>query len=245
MRRIIWIHRMTHPCLSISLPPSFERGGHFSVSVCAQKYFFGCRCPLRPTPAFQTIKLDRVCLGSILKGSWHSGDSQKACFQGFQKCTIFAQQTGPRSPLGANFHPPFFCFDGYGLTFNLSGDKKLVKFGPKPVFLHPYHLLAGKWHITSPNSHPWPKLISFYAEVLHLCIETIGWPQMCNSGKGHQFPLFGWGLDGLTKDQFLSHISERGFVQSGTCTAPWGFPFSALRWWHGTLPALFFSYNYL
>ena len=43
-----------------------------------------------------------------------------------------------------------------------------------------------------------PKLINFYAEVLHLCIETIGWPQMCNSGKGHQFPLFGWGLTGQT-----------------------------------------------
>jgi hypothetical protein len=29
------------------------------------------------------------------------------------------------------------------------------------------------------------------------CIETIRWPQMCNSGKGHQFPLFGWSLAGL------------------------------------------------
>ena len=50
-----------------------------------------------PTPAFQTIKLDRACLGSILKGSQNSGDGQKACFQGFQKCTIFAQQKGPRT----------------------------------------------------------------------------------------------------------------------------------------------------
>ena len=31
-----------------------------------------------PTPAFQTIKFDRACLGSILKGSRLSGDGQKA-----------------------------------------------------------------------------------------------------------------------------------------------------------------------
>ena len=61
-----------------------------------------------PAPAFQTIIFDRACPGSILKDSRHPGGGQKASFQGFQKCTIFAQQTGPRtSPLGANFHPPF------------------------------------------------------------------------------------------------------------------------------------------
>jgi len=43
-----------------------------------------------PTPAFQTMTLDRACLGSILKGSRHSGGGQKAWFQGFQKCTICA-----------------------------------------------------------------------------------------------------------------------------------------------------------
>jgi len=44
-----------------------------------------------------------------------------------------------------------------------------------------------------------PKLINFYAEVLHLCIETFGSPHICNSGKGHQLPLFGWGMVDLTK----------------------------------------------
>ena len=28
-----------------------------------------------------------------------------------------------QSPLGANSQPPLFCFDGYGLTLNLSGNK--------------------------------------------------------------------------------------------------------------------------
>jgi hypothetical protein len=35
-----------------------------------------------------------------------------------------------------------------------------------------------------------PKLVNFNAEVLYLCIETIGRPQMCSSGKGHEIPLF-------------------------------------------------------
>ena len=83
-----------------------------------------------PTPAFQTIKLDRVCVGSILKGSRHSGDGQKACCRGFQKCTIFTQQTGPSTKSLAQIQPPTLTLD--------------------------------------------PKLINVYAEVLHLCIETIG-----------------------------------------------------------------------
>jgi len=61
-----------------------------------------------PTPAFQTIILDRACLGSILKGSRHSGGGQKACFQSFQKCTIFAQQTGPLTKsFRGKFSTPF------------------------------------------------------------------------------------------------------------------------------------------
>jgi len=62
-----------------------------------------------PSPAFQTIILDRACPGSILKDSRHPGGGHKACFQGFQKCTIFAQQTGPRTKsFGGEFSPPLF-----------------------------------------------------------------------------------------------------------------------------------------
>jgi len=76
--------------------------------------------------------------------------------------------------------------------------KEMVKFGPKPAFLHPYHLLGRETaHTQPPTLTLDPKLINFYAEELHLRVETIGWPQMCSSGKGHQFPLFGWGLPGL------------------------------------------------
>jgi hypothetical protein len=95
-----------------------------------------------------------------------SGVSRKAPF-------LPSKHAHALSPLGADFHPPFFCFDGYGLTLNPSGNKRLVKFIPKSTFLHPYHLSGRE------------------LEVLHLCIESIGWPQMCNSGKGHQFPFLG------------------------------------------------------
>jgi len=91
------------------------------ISLCSEGltrawcFFDSCRCPPRPNPSIQTIILDRACLGSILKGSRHSGGGQEACFQGFQKCTIFAQQTGPRTKsFRGRFPSPFFCFDGYG-----------------------------------------------------------------------------------------------------------------------------------
>ena len=110
-----------------------------------------------PAPAFQTIKLDRVCLGSILKGSRHSGDGQKACFQGFQKCTIFAQQTGPRTKsFRGNFHP-LFCFYGYGLTLNLSENKRIGEIRTKTCIstpIPPFWQEIGKWHKSSPPLSP-------------------------------------------------------------------------------------------
>jgi len=79
-----------------------------------------------PTPAFQTIKLDRARLGSILKDYRHPGGGQKACFQGFQKCTMFAQQTGICiKSFGGEFSPPlFFAAMGMVFTQNVSGNQK-------------------------------------------------------------------------------------------------------------------------
>jgi len=38
----------------------------------------------------------------------HSGGGQTVCFQGFQECTVFAQQTVPRTVfLGQIFNPIF------------------------------------------------------------------------------------------------------------------------------------------
>jgi len=54
--------------------------------------------------------------------------------------------------------------------------KELVKFGPKPAFLPPYHLSGREMaQIQPPTLTLDPKLINFYAKVL-LCIETFGWP---------------------------------------------------------------------
>jgi len=142
-----------------------------------------------------------------MKGSRHSGGDQEACFQGFQKCTIFAQQTGSRSKsFRGKFPPPFFLLDGYGLTLNLYGNKRIGKIRTKTrisTLIPPFW--QGNGTYPAPHSHSWPQTHYFYAEVLHLCIETIGWPKMCNSGKGHQFPLFGWGLAGLTFGHHFTH----------------------------------------
>jgi hypothetical protein len=51
----------------------------------------------------------------------------------------------------------------------------MVKFGPKPAFLHPYHLSGKEMaQIQPPTLTLDPKLIIVYAKVLHLCIETFG-----------------------------------------------------------------------
>jgi hypothetical protein len=77
-----------------------------------------------------------------------------------------SKQAHALSPLGAKFHPPFLCFDGCGLTLNLSGIRILVKFGPKPAFLHPYHLSGREMAQVQPLTLTLdPKLIHFYAKV--------------------------------------------------------------------------------
>ena len=51
----------------------------------------------------------------------------------------------------------------------------MVKFGPKPAFLHPYHLSGREMaQIQPPTLTLDPNLNNFYAKVLHLCKETIG-----------------------------------------------------------------------
>jgi len=51
----------------------------------------------------------------------------------------------------------------------------MVKFGPKPAFLHPYHLFGRETaHIQPLTLTLDPNLINLYAEVLHLCIKIIG-----------------------------------------------------------------------
>jgi len=48
-----------------------------------------------------------------------------------------------------------------------------VKFGPKPAFLHPYHLSGREMAQIQPPTHTLdPKLINFYAEVFHMLFLT-------------------------------------------------------------------------
>jgi len=36
---------------------------------------------------------------------------------------------------------------------------------------------------------------------------------MCNSGKGHQFPLFGWGLAKLTESQSAGGVTKSSMLE--------------------------------
>ena len=55
----------------------------------------------------------------------------------------------------------------------MSGNKKIVKFGPKPAFLHPCYLSGREMAQIQPPTHTFdPKLIYFYAEVFHMFLIT-------------------------------------------------------------------------
>ena len=86
-----------------------------------------------------------------------------------------SKQTHTPSPSGANFQPPFFCCYRYGLTLTLSGNKRIGELrtitrisAPMPPFCRELAQVQPPTHILDP------KLINFYAEVFHLCVEIIG-----------------------------------------------------------------------
>jgi len=84
------------------------------------------------------------------------------------------KQAHAQSLIGQVIHPPFFCFDGYGLTLNLYRNK-IGEIRPKPTFLHPYHLYGRETaQVQPPTCTLDPKLIILYAEASRLCIGTIG-----------------------------------------------------------------------
>ena len=93
-----------------------------------------------------------------------------------------SKQAHALSPLGANFQPPFFCFDGHVLTLNLSGNKTIGE-------------------VRTNTRISTPKFINFHAEVLHLCTETIVTSD-AQFRRGALFPLFWVVLAGLSDWQY-------------------------------------------
>jgi hypothetical protein len=75
-----------------------------------------------PASAFQTIKLDRACLGSILKVP-KTLMARKRVYGVSRNATFLPSKQAHALSCRGKFPPPFFCFDGYGLTQNLSGNK--------------------------------------------------------------------------------------------------------------------------
>ena len=75
---------------------------------------------------------------------------------------------------GRIFNSPIFCFDGYGLTLNLSGNKIIGEIWTKTRISTPMPPFWQGMAQIQPSTHTLdPKLINFYAEVFHLCKETI------------------------------------------------------------------------
>ena len=127
-----------------------------------------------PSPAFQTIILDRACPGSVLKNSDTQVVARKRVSRVSRNAPFWPRkQAHTHSPFRAIFQPPFFCFDGYGLT--LSGNNELVEFRPKPAFLQPCHLprkLFGREmaKIQPPLTHLTPNSFIFMLKEIFMTV---------------------------------------------------------------------------
>ena len=102
-------------------------------------------------------------------------------------------------PLGTNFHPPLFLL--WWVWFNPKPTWQQNNWwnsDQNPHFYTHTTFLAKKWYKSSPPLSP--LTLNHYSSCkgVTFMYRDLGWPQMCNSGKGHQFPLFEWGLAGLT-----------------------------------------------
>jgi len=161
-----------------------------------------CRCPPQPNPSipdhntWQGMHWEHT--DRILTPRWWP----ESAFPNFQKCTIFAQQTGPRTKsFRGKFSPPYFLL-------------WWVWFDPKPIWeqknwwnpdRNPHFythttFLEGKRHISHIQPLTLtldPKLINFYAEVLHVTfIYRNHWVTSdVQFRKGASIPPFWVGLD--------------------------------------------------
>ena len=160
-----------------------------------------CCCPPRPSPSIPDHNIWQGMPWEHTEGLPTPRWWTESKFPGFPEMHHFRPANRPTHEVlhGQIFTPPFFALMGMIWPLAYLGTKELVKFWPKPAFLHPYHLSGREMaQIQPPTLTLDPKLTKFNAKVLHLCIETIGWPQMCSSGKGHELPFFGWAMADLT-----------------------------------------------
>jgi len=158
-----------------------------------------CRYPPRPNPSIPDHNTWQGMPWEHTEGLPTLRWWPESVFPGFPEMHHFCPANRPTHQVlqGQIFNPPCFCSDGYGLTLNLSGNKRI---GEIRTRTHIHTPIPPFWQGYGTNPAPPltldPKLNNIYAEVLQLCIGTIGWPQMCSSGKGHEFPLFwvgnGW-----------------------------------------------------
>ena len=70
------------------------------------------------------------------------------------------KQAHALSPLGANFHHPFFCSNGYGFSPKRVWEQNIVKFGFGVTFLYPCMgttaFLAGNGTSPAPDADSGP-----------------------------------------------------------------------------------------
>jgi len=187
------------------LLPSVLRGADQSLM-----FIWKCQLVL-PTTAQPQHSRPYNLTGRALGAYWRAPDTQVMARKLASRVSrnapfLPSKQAHALSPLGANFHPFVLLW--------------WVWFDPEPIWeqknwwnsdqnLHFYThatFLAGKWHKSSPPLSPLTPNSLIWMQVLHVCIETIGWPHMCNSGKGHQFPLFGWGMAILTESPKVADL---------------------------------------
>ena len=137
---------------------------------------------------------------------------------GFPEMHRFCLANRPtHCPLRGNFHPPFFLLWWVWFDPKPIWQQNWWYRDQKPHFYTHTTFLAGKWHKSSPPLSPLtPNSIIFMQRCYIYVYRTIGWPQMCSSGKGHEFPLF-WVGNGWPDLKLLSDLKFFISFKSGTC----------------------------
>ena len=148
--------------LSLSLPLRLRE-----ASVCACRgwpepdNFWKSQLSL-PTTAQPQHSRPLYLAGHALEAYWRAPDTQVVARKRVSRVSrnaplLPSKQAHAHSPSGANFQPPFICFDGYGLNLNPSGNKRIGEIRTKTRISTPMPLLwQGNGTNLAPHSHPWP-----------------------------------------------------------------------------------------
>ena len=117
-----------------------------------------CRCPPQPNPSIPDQNTGQGMPREHTEGPLALRWWPESVFPGFPEMLFhfFPANRPTHQVLWGQTFTPFLCFDGYGLTLNLLGDKRNGEIWTRTriSYSHATFILAGTWHKSSPPLKP-------------------------------------------------------------------------------------------